>query len=186
MRLHLIEFTKLIKEKLMGTIVYSTSPFQAFLWTFVGLGVLVLLGLFVGVSTFFDRKAKVFSRIATIAASVIMLAIGCVGLGFTYISMNGNAVKVSLLLDKKQVVQESCGNEGDTCEHNQLSMHDSTGKDYEFRVPQKAYDATEENQCYAVTYYPNKGLKNMNGTDSGYIYSEYVTEIASLDRSACP
>jgi hypothetical protein len=134
----------------------------------------------------FNRKAKAISRIATIIASVIALIAGCAGLGFTFISMNGNAVKVSLLLDKKQVVQQSCGDNGDTCEHNQLSMQDSSGKDYEFQVPQKAYDATQENQCYTVTYYPNKGLANMNGTDPGYIYSEYVTEIASLDRSACP
>ena len=28
----------------MGSVVYSASPFQAFLWTFVGLGILVVIG----------------------------------------------------------------------------------------------------------------------------------------------
>ena len=37
------------KENLMSTVVYSTSPLQAFLWTFVGLGVLVLIGLGAGI-----------------------------------------------------------------------------------------------------------------------------------------
>ena len=169
----------------MDTIVYSTSPFQAFLWTFVGLGILVLIGFGAGVPALFDRKAKALSRVATIIASLIALAAGIIGIGFTLLSMNGNAQHISLLLNKKEIAKESCG-DGDTCEHPQLSMQDATGKDYEFRVPQKAYDATDENQCYAVTYYPNKGLKNMNGTDLGYIYSEYVTRIELLDRSACP
>lgn len=170
----------------MGTVVYSTSPFQAFLWTFVGLGILVLVGLGAGIPALFDRKAKMLSRIATIVAGLIALAAGLVGIGFTLLSMNSNAQHVSLLLDKKQVVQESCGDNGETCEHPQISMQDASGKDYEFRVAQKAYDATQENQCYAVTYYPNKGLANMNGTDAGYVYSEYVTKIELLDRSACP
>jgi len=169
----------------MGTVIYSTSPFQAFLWTFVGLGILVLIGLGAGIPAIFDRKAKALTRIATIIASLIALAAGIIGIGFTLLSMNGNAQHVSLLLNKKEIARESCG-DGDTCEHPQLSMQDATGKDYEFRVAQKAYDATDENQCYAVTYYPNKGLKNMNGMDLGYIYSEYVTRIELLDRSACP
>ena len=169
----------------MGTVIYSTSPFQAFLWTFVGLGIVVLVGVGAGFSAVFDRKAKRLSRIATAIASLVALAAGITGIGFTWFSMNGNAQHVSLLLNKKEMAQESCGN-GDTCEHPQLSMQDASGKDYEFRVAQKAYDATQENQCYAMTYYPNKGLANMNGTDLGYIYSEYVTEISTLDRSACP
>jgi len=169
----------------MSTFIYSASPPQAFLWTFVGLGILVLIGLGAGIPALFDRKAKALSRVATIIASLIALAAGITGIGFTLLSMNGNAQHVSLLLNKKEIAKESCG-DGDTCEHPQLSMQDATGKDYEFRVPQKAYDATDENQCYAVTYYPNKGLKNMDGTEPSYIYSEYVTQIESLDRSACP
>ena len=169
----------------MGTVIYSTSPFQAFLWTFVGLGILVVIGLGVGVRAVFDRKAKPLSRIATIVAGLICLAAGVVGIGFTLFSMNGNAQQVALLLNKKEMARESCGN-GDTCEHPQLSMQDANGKDYEFRVPQKAYDAAQENQCYEVTYYPNKGLMNTNGTDLGYVFSEYVTKIETLDRSGCP
>jgi hypothetical protein len=118
-------------------------------------------------------------------AGLICLAAGVVGIGFTLFSMNGNAQEVALLLNKKEMARESCGN-GDTCEHPQLSMQDASGKDYEFRVPQKAYDATQENQCYEVTYYPNKGLMNTNGTDLGYVFSEYVTKIEALDRSGCP
>ena len=169
----------------MGTVIYSTSPFQAFLWTFVGLGILVLIGLGAGIPALFDRKAKMLSRVATVIAGLIALSAGIIGIGFTLLSMNGNAQHVSLLLNKKEIARDSCGN-GDTCEHPQLSMQDVSGMDYEFRVPQKAYDAMQENQCYAVTYYPNKGLKNMNGTDLGYIYSEYVTQIELLDRSSCP
>ena len=168
----------------MGTVVYSTSSFQAFLWTFVGLGILVLIGLGAGIPALFDRKAKMLSRVATVIASLIALAAGIVGIGFTLLSMNGSAQHVSLLLNKKEIAKDSCGN-GDTCDHPQISMQDATGRDYEFRVPQKAYDATQENQCYAVTYYPNKGLKNMDGTVPTYIYSEYVTQIELLDRSAC-
>ena len=169
----------------MGIVVYSTSPFQAFLWTFVGLGILVLIGLGAGIPALFDRKAKMFSRIATIVAGLIALAAGIIGIGFTLLSMNGNTQQVSLLLNKKEIARDSCGN-GDTCEHPQISMQDARGVDYEFRVPQKAYDATQEEQCYSVTYYPNKGLKNMDGTEPSYIYSEYVTQIELLDRSACP
>ncbi len=171
----------------MGSVVFSTSPFQAFLWTFVGLGILIVIGLSAGIPALFDRKgkAKMLSRIVTIIASLISLAVGVIGIGFTLLSMNGNAQQVTLLLNKKGITQESCGN-GDTCEHPQLSMQDASGKDYEFRVPQKAYDAAEENQCYAVTYYPNKGLKNMDGTTPTYVFSEYVTKIELLDRSACP
>jgi len=170
----------------MGTVVYSTSPFQAFLWTFVGLGILVLIGLGAGIPALFDRKAKMLNRIATIVAGLIALAAELVGIGFTLLSMNSNAQHVSLLLNKREIVRESCGDNGDTCEHPQISMQDASGKDYEFRVAQKAYDATQENHCYAVTYYPNKGLTNMNGTEPSYIYSEYVTQIELLDRSACP
>jgi hypothetical protein len=169
----------------MGTVIYSTSPFQAFLWTFVGLGILVVIGLGAGIPALFNRKAKMLSRIATIVAGLIAMAAGVISIGFTLLSMNGNAQQVALLLNKKEMAQESCGN-GDTCSHPQLSMQDASGKDYEFRVPQKAYDATQENQCYAVTYYPNKGLMNTNGTDLGYVFSEYVTKIELLDRSACP
>ncbi len=155
----------------MGTVIYSTSPLQAFLWTFVGLGILVLIGLGAGIPALFDRKAKMLSRIATIVAGLIALTAGLVSIGFTLLSMNGSAQHISLLLNKREIVRESCGN-GDTCEHPQISMQDASGKDYEFRVAQKAYDATQENQCYAVTYYPSKGLKNTNGTESSYIYSE--------------
>ncbi len=169
----------------MGSVVFATSPFQAFLWTFVGLGILIVIGLGAGIPALFDHKAKMLSRIATIIASLISLAVGIIGIGFTLLSMNSNAQQVTLLLNKKEIAQESCGN-GDTCEHPQLSMQDASGKDYEFRVRQKAYDAAEENQCYAVTYYPNKGLKNMDGSALSYVYSEYVTKIELLDRSACP
>ena len=169
----------------MGTVIYSTSPFQAFLWTFVGLGILVVIGLGAGIPAVFDRKARMFSRIATIIAGVISVAVGIVGIGFTLLSMNSNAQRVELLLNKKEIARDSCGN-GDTCEHPQLSMQAASGMDYEFRIPQKAYDATQENQCYAVTYYPNKGLKNMDGTAPTYVFSEYVTKIELLDRSACP
>ncbi len=169
----------------MGSVVFSTSPLQAFLWTFVGLGILVLIGLGAGVPALFDRKAKTLNRVGTIVAGLICAAAGIIGIGFTLLSMNGNAQRVELLLNKKEIAQDSCGN-GDTCSHPQLSMQDANGKDYELRVPQKAYDATEENQCYAVTYFSNKGLKNLNGTDLGYIYSEYVTKIELLNRSACP
>jgi hypothetical protein len=125
----------------MGSVVFSTSPFQAFLWTFVGLGILVVIGLGAGIPALFDRKAKMFNRIATIVAGLIALAAGVIGIGFTLLSMNSNAQRVELLLNKKEMAQESCGN-GDTCSHPQLSMQDASGKDYEFRVPQKAYDAT--------------------------------------------
>ncbi len=168
----------------MSTVIFATSPFQAFLWTFVGLGILVVIGLGAGIPAVFDRMAKMFSRIATIIAGLIAVAVGVVGLGFTLLSMNSNAQRVELLLNKKEIARDSCGN-GDTCEHPQLSMQDASGMDYEFRIPQKAYDAAEENQCYAVTYYPNKGLKNMDGSAPTYVFSEYVTKIELLDRSAC-
>lgn len=169
----------------MSTVIFATSPFQAFLWTFVGLGILVVIGLGAGIPAVFDRKAKMFSRIATIVASLISLVVGVIGIGYTLLSMNSSAQRVELLLNKKEMAQESCG-DGNTCSHPQLSMQDASGMDYEFRIPQKAYDVAQENQCYAVTYYPNKGLKNMDGSAPTYVFSEYVTKIELLDRSACP
>ena len=112
----------------MGTVVYSTSPFQAFLWTFVGLGILVLIGLGAGIPALFDRKAKMLNRIATIVAGLIALAAGLVGIGFTLLSMNSNAQHISLLLNKREIVRESCGDNGDTCEHPQISMQDASGR----------------------------------------------------------
>ena len=107
----------------MSTVIYSTSPFQAFLWTFVGLGIVVVIGLGAGIPAVFNRKAKPLTRIATIVAGLICLAAGVIGIGFTLFSMNGNAQHVTLMLNKKEMAQESCGN-GDTCSHPQLSISD--------------------------------------------------------------
>ena len=165
----------------MGTVIYEAGPFQAFLGSFEGILVFVLLGLFGIGAAVLRRNQRPPARLVIGGLGALLLIIGCVFALFTLGSMLGGTRTITLQLNDKTIAQQSCGDEGETCPHYILSATTSANA-YDFDVPEQAYDKARVKVCYQITYYQNKGLFS---TPSSYQQIDSVSRIETADPSAC-
>jgi hypothetical protein len=167
----------------MGTTIYDVSPFSVFMSTLLGMAALIGLGV-VGVAyAFFNRKDKKNSRIALACAGLFLCTLGALALGFTLLNISTGTQAATVVLNHKQVAKSSCG-DNSTCVHYVLETS-AGSKSYDFTVEERAFNATNVEGCYRVTYFPNKGfLVSDYGTDR-YLATSYVTRIEKMEASNC-
>ena len=90
---------------------------------------------------------------------------------------------VSAHLDKKRVVTENCGDSDSTCTRYVLEMQNGQ-MFYDVAVGEDAFNSVNEDACYALTYYPNKGLFGSSEVSSdGY---QSIGGVSRIETAACP
>jgi len=168
----------------MGTVVYSTSPLGTFMGTFLQMGFIFILGLFGLGWAVFSRKQGKVSRIVGGIIGLFLCGIGVLVLGLTVLNMFTSTQTVTVLVNRKTVAQDNCGDNGQTCARYVLET--GTGaKSYDFTVPQDAFKGVIKGGCYQVTYYPNKGLFATNSGTDQYVATSFVTLIMEQAPRSC-
>ncbi len=166
----------------MGTVIYSASPMQAFLGAAGTILFMFGLGV-VGIgAAIFQRQQARGARILMAAAGSFLLLAGLVYAGLTLTSAASPTQSVALNLDNKRVVEDNCGDNGETCKRYVLEATTSTAA-YDFNVPQEAYDKAQVDTCYQFTYYANKGL--FGSGSASYQQISNVARIETADPSRC-
>jgi len=168
----------------MGTVLYEASPLQAFL---TPLGVtlfFVVLGAFAIGAAILRPNQRPASRVVSGLAGVFLIIVGCVLAGVTLFSFTSGARTVVLRLDNKSIVNDSCGENGETCTRYVLSSTTNTDA-YDFDVPQGVYQSVKLQGCYQFTYYPQRGLFGLGSNTSSYQHIDNITRIAVADPTAC-
>src|SRR5690349_23495415 len=161
----------------MDPVIYSASPFQAFLGN---IGVVAFM-LFLGVAgagwAAFNRRESKVARIAAGCASVVLLVAGAATAFFSVTSaLNGDRT-VTVSVDRKREVTSNC--ENGPCTSLVLETHDGSNY-YDFTVVSSAYDRAEEGACYDVTYYPAR-----SGEQAVNTY-EATSRITKIEKVNCP
>jgi hypothetical protein len=170
---------------MMGTVIYSASPLQAFaglLGTILFMAGIGAAGL---VAAIFQRKQGRGARIAMAVAGVFLLAISCITASFTYVSNVSGAQTIAVHLNDKHIRQESCGNNGETCTRYILETN-AGGVSYDFVVNAQAYDLAQINTCYQASFYKSKSPLNVTADLDTYHRIEAITRIEVADPAACP
>lgn len=166
----------------MGTVIYSANPLQSFLGSLGTILFLVALGLVgIGIAAFRRSQGR-NSRILLGALGGFLLIVSCVVAGITLTSASSGTETVALHLDNKRVVQDTCGDNGETCPRYVLESTTSSTA-YDFNVPQDAYLKAQVDSCYRFTYYPNKGL--LANSNPSFQQIDHVARIETADPSAC-
>lgn len=166
----------------MGNVIYSAGPLQAFLGSLGTVGLLLGLGV-VGIgAAILRRNQGTGSRIALGGAGVVLL-LASVGVAVVALASASTGTRtVSVILDDKRVVQDNCGDYGQTCERYVLEATTSAVA-YDFNVPRAAYDQAQVDACYQFTYYPNRGL--FSSETAQYQQINNVARIETADPSSC-
>ena len=168
----------------MGTVIYSTSALGTFMGTFLTVGFILLIGVSGLGWAVFSRKQGRGARIGMSIAGLFLCGIGVLTLGITLLNMLTSTQTATVLLQRKTVAVDNCGDNGQTCRRYILETVASP-RSYDFTVPQAAFDRAQQGGCYQVTYYPNKGLFATDyGTDL-YVATSYVTRIVQADAGSC-
>ncbi|HEX2698022.1 MAG TPA: hypothetical protein VHM28_09955 [Anaerolineales bacterium] len=169
----------------MDTVIYSASPFQAFLPTFGTIAFMLLIAVVGLASAFLNRNQGRGARIGLGIAGGFLLIAGCVFAAITLIAITNGQKTVSAMLNDKIVAHDNCGDNGSTC--TRYVLETTTGSNaYDFNVPQSAYDKAQTGTCYKFTYFPKKGLFSEPSTGSGsYQQVDQVTRIEIADAESC-
>ncbi len=166
----------------MGTVIYSASPFQAFLGTFETVLFIFVIGL-VGIGiALFRRKQGRGTRLLTGILGIFLLIVSFVTAAFTLSSASNGVRTLTADLNNKTIAEDNCGDNGQTCQRFVLETM-TNAVTYDFNVPRAAYDNMQINTCYKFTYYPNAGLFP-NDTNS-YQQINNVSRIETADPGAC-
>src|ERR1700690_1226477 len=123
----------------MGTIIYSANPFQAFLGSSGPVFIIFALGLVAIGLAIFRRRQSRGQRILTGVLGGFLVIVSFVVAVITLISVSRGTSKVALYLDDKRIVEDNCGDNGETCARYVLESSTSAVA-YEFDVPQDVYD----------------------------------------------
>ena len=166
----------------MGTVIYSASPFQAFLGNFEGILFIFVIGL-VGIGTaIFRRNQSRRARLLVGLLGVFLLIVSFVTAALTVSSVSSGVQTVTANLNNKTIAEDNCGDNGQTCQRFVLETFTKTIA-YDFDVPQDAYDQAQLNTCYKFTYYPGKGL--ISNDPGSYQLINNVSRIETADPAAC-
>ncbi len=167
----------------MGNIVYAASILQALgtpLLMFVFFTLLGMTGIGMGI---FKRKDKTISRVVMgFVGAFLCLVAAAVGFLAARSYMSGTET-VSAHLNKKRVVTDNCDNgTSSTCTRYVLEMQDGSTF-YDVAVNEDAFNSVDEDACYAITYYPNKGLFGGAETSDSY---QSIGGVTRIETAACP
>jgi len=166
----------------MGSVIYSVNPIQAFIGPLGTIALLFAIGL-VGIGlTILRRRESKRTRVLTGVLGGFLMIVSCVYAGITLSSITGSTQSVSVNLADKRIVEDNCGDSGETCARYVLETT-KNGQAFDFDVPQDAYNKAQVNTCYKFTYYPNKGLF-ANETQS-YQLINNIAQIDTADPATC-
>lgn len=168
----------------MGEVIYSVSPWQAFMGSleaFAFLFVLGVVGLGMGI---LRRRAKAPARFVMGALGVFLMVMGATLALITVRSITGGPQTFTAQLNDKQIANDNCGDGStpSTCARYILEARwDSTL--YDLDVTKETYEKAQIDSCYSVTYYPSQGLLGRPAYLNGYRSVSNITQIESV---ACP
>ena len=166
----------------MGTVIYSAGPFQAFLGSLGLILFIFAIGL-VGIGIAVFRRGQSRSvRVLTGALGGFLVIISFVVAVISLASISSGTKIVTLKLDNKRIVEDNCGDNGETCARYALESTTSTTA-YEFDVSQDTYNKMQVNICYRFSYFPNKGL--FSGEPSSFQQIDRIALIESTDPASC-
>ena len=97
-------------------------------------------------------------------------------------SVQSGTQTLQVNVDSKRVVDQSCGDYGQTCKHYVLEIVTSAVA-YDIEVPSGAYDRVQEGHCYRITYFPITGL--FADPSAQYQRIDTVSKIETSDPSGC-
>ncbi len=168
----------------MDTVVYSTSPLQAFWGLLVTMLFIFGMGVIgVGIAVFRHNDGRGV-RMLTGALGVFLVIVSLVYGGLMLASVLSGVQTVVVRLNNKMVAEDNCGN-GGTCIRYVLET--GTGNVlYDFNVPAEAYAHAQVNNCYQVTYYTSRSPFNVVADTDSYHQIDAVTRIETADTAACP
>jgi hypothetical protein len=165
--------------------IYSASPLWAFMGTFVGVVLMVVLGVAGLVFAVFNRKDKKIVRAGMGCTGLFLCAMGALGIGYTALTITTGAQTATVLLNDKLEARDNCG-DGGTCIRYVLETT-SGPKSIDFTVEKRAYEAVQIGGCYEMTYYPTQGLLSLFPREGNGLYESisYVTGIKQVGSGAC-
>jgi hypothetical protein len=166
----------------MGIVIYSANPFQAFLGSSGPVFFIFALGLVAIGLAIFRRRQSRGSRILIGVLGGFLVVVSFVVAVITLISVSSGTSKISLNLDNKRIVEDNCGDNGETCARYVLESTTSAAA-YEFDVPRYVYEKVKVHTCYEFTYYPNKGLFSNDATSFQQI--DHIALIETADTASC-
>ncbi|HLO28703.1 MAG TPA: hypothetical protein VK249_06195 [Anaerolineales bacterium] len=162
----------------MDPVIYSASPFQVFIWSFVIVVVLSILGIS-GIGTgIFRRKEKPLLRVARGCSGVLLIIVGIALAFVAFRSLTGGSQTIATHLNDKRVAVANCNN-GDTCTHYVLETQ-AGSTFYDLDVTKATYEKAQVNSCYSVTYYPGNGLFGKPDEVASYQSLSNITRIESV------
>jgi hypothetical protein len=165
----------------MGEVIYSATLLQTFVWAFVIVLALMILGLVGVLNGIFRRKEKAIVRIARGGAGISLFVIGVALTFVTFRSITNGSKTINVHLDDKQIANDNCG-DSSTCTRYVLETQ-GYGNFYDLDVNEKTYNLAEIDSCYVVTYYPNEGLMRLSDSNGPY---KTVSNITRIETTTCP
>jgi hypothetical protein len=141
-----------------------------------GLG-LVAIGFAV-----FRRTLSGRVRVLTGMLGGLLVMVGFAHAAITLLSLSSETRVVVLNLDSKRIVEDSCGDTGETCARYVLESTTGTTA-YEFDVSVDVYNKAQVNACYNISYYPQKGLFASDA--SAYQQIDQIALIKTTDHASC-
>ncbi len=165
----------------MGEVIYSTTTWQTFFWSFVVILVLGVLGLIGVLNGIFRRKEKTFVRITRGCAGVFLWMIGLVFAFVVFRSITSGAQTITVHLNDKQIATGNC-NDGDTCTRYVLETQSGTNF-IDIDVSKAAYEKAQVDSCYAVTYFSGRGFFGQPASENSY---QSISNVTRIETAACP
>jgi len=165
----------------MNEIIYSTTPLQTFLWSFVIISALVIFGVIGVLNGLFRRRERTFLRLARGGSGAFLFFIGVALAFITLRSIRNGSETINVHLNDKQIATDNCGDNG-TCRRYILESQ-AGGNFYDLDVNQETYNKAHIDSCYMVTFYPNKVLLVISEDANAYQSISNITRIETVTCS---
>jgi len=165
----------------MNEVIYSTTPLQPFLWSFVIISALVIFGVIGVLNGLFRRRERTFLRLARGCSGAFLFFIGVAMAFITLRSIRNGSETINVHLNDKQIATDNCGDNG-TCKRYILESQ-AGGNFYDLDVNEEAYNQAQIDSCYRVTFYPNKGLLGISEDSNAYQSISNITRIETVTCS---
>jgi hypothetical protein len=164
----------------MGEVIYSTSLFKTFIWAFVIVFILIILGVSGVLNGLFRRNEKPFVRIARGCAGIFLFLVGVTLAFLAMQSIRNGSQVVTVHLNEKQIATGNCG-DGDTCTRYVLETQAGT-RFYDMDVNEETYNKAKVDTCYSVTYFPGSSLFSTSTDKNSY---QSLTNITRIETVTC-
>ena len=167
----------------MGAVIYSASPLRAMLGSFAGVVLFFGIGGIGILAAIFRKSQGKTARIIMGLAGAFLLVVGVILAGYTLVSLSSGTQSVTVYLNDKTTSESPCGDDS-TCT-NYILETSAGAEQYDFNVPQDAYNAAQINTCYQIDFYRAKSFFNLSVETETYHQVNSVTRIEVADPSAC-